>query len=81
MKILATRPTTRAELLRRRIALVLDDAFISAPNGLHRLNEAVASDFDGLVEKIALLVEQPVPESFSNSGVDTRTDSANLPPA
>jgi len=67
MKILAKKPTTTAAILRRRIALALDDALISTqptptvrPHQLFKLNTHVAASMDELVELIARTVELPI---------------------
>lgn len=53
MKALATRPTTPEDILKRGIALALDEAFIGIGKNDHRLNTAFAKDFDVLVDKLA----------------------------
>ena len=65
MKVLATKPTNAAELLRRKIAVVLDQAFTNGPTKKdHRL---LLPDFDALVEQLALSVER-APQDFSLTG-------------
>jgi hypothetical protein len=55
MKALASKPITREELLRRSIAVVLDDAFIANSVTQFTLN---VKSFDDLVDKIAVTVER-----------------------
>lgn len=55
MKALAITPTAPAELLRRRLALVLDDALIYAGGGEYHLNGLTMDD---LVERLAKAAEE-----------------------
>jgi hypothetical protein len=54
MKLMTMIPKTPAETMRKRMAMLLDEAII----GPVKLNRAVATDFDNLVEKLALAAEQ-----------------------
>jgi len=64
MKTLAKPATTTADLLRRRIAFVLDYALIAGRTERGELsfthNKNVARDMDELVELIARTVELPI---------------------
>lgn len=60
MKALGTKPTTPAEFLRRRIALVLDDAF--QPGSMPRQWLLGPPTMDDLVEHLAKSIEQPEPQ-------------------